>query len=241
MPRLPLKVKAALDRSVAPLEIVIRSDAKVPTAPKFRSVPTCRVPSVISSLPVKLLVAVSTNVPTPFLMMDGDVLLASTAEIVAVAPVPRALTVSNALFVPLAIVTVVPPVTGDTIQLAADDVSASPKMKAPRDRLESSETVRLAVMLLVKLAVPLTPPAIVLFSQLVLRLQRPSASTFQVPRVCPSAGPAARATSKAAASPAGIRPCGKQRERAAAAMTSLRHKGPNTRACWAIFRTKSPR
>jgi hypothetical protein len=117
-------------------------------------------------------------------MMEGVVpLAASTAEIVAEAPVPRAFTVIVALFVPLFIV-IVEPVTPATIQLAADDVSASPKMKLPRDRLVSSVTVRGAVMLLANVAVPLTPPAIVLFSQLVLRLHRPLASTFQLPGVC---------------------------------------------------------
>ena len=129
MPRLPLKERSALViRSAAPFEIVIRSVAKVPTAPRFRSALTWRVPEVIASLFVKLLTPPSTNVPTPFLMMDGMLPPpAITDEIVAVAPVPRALTVIVPLFVLLLIVNVEPL----TIQPAADVVSASPKTRFP--------------------------------------------------------------------------------------------------------------
>ena len=201
MPRVAFTVKLALDRSVAPFEIVIRSAAKVPTSPRFRSMLACRVPEVIASLVVKLLVPASTNVPIPFLMMDGVVpLAASTAEIVAVAPVPRALTVIIALFVPLFIVIELVPLT---IQLAADDVSASPKTNRPSDLLVSSVTVRLAVMLLANVAVPPMPCPIVLFSQLVVPLQRPSASTFQLP-FCAKAGPESDAPSRPASRSEGM-------------------------------------
>jgi hypothetical protein len=143
-------------------------------------------------------VALNTNVPMPFLMMDGEVLEASTVEIVAVAPVPRALTVIVALLVQFAIV-IVCVLALTTIQLAADDVPESPKMKLPRDRLLSSVTVRVAVMSLANVAVPLTPPAIELPSQLLPLLQRPLASTFQLPGVCAKAGPATRTENSAPA------------------------------------------
>ena len=194
MPRAPFIVTAVVVRRAAPFEIVIRSAANVPTAPRFRSALICRVPEVIASLVVKVLVALNTNVPTPSLMMDGEVLETSTDAIVAVAPVPRALTVIVPLFTPLFIAIVEPL----TIQLAADAVSASPKTKRPMDRLVSSVTVRVAVMLLENVAVLPMPPAIVLFSQFVVPLQRPSASTFQLP-LCAKAGPATRAESSATA------------------------------------------
>ena len=201
IPRAAFKVKLALDRRAAPFEIVIRSVANVPTAPRFRSLLTWSVPDVIASLVVKLLVPASTNVPTPSLTMDGVVpLAASTAEIVAVAPVPRALTVIIALFVPLFIVIELVPLT---IQLAADDVSASPKTIRPSDLLVSSVTVRLAVMLLANVAVPPMPCPIVLFSQLVVPLQRPSASTFQLP-FCAKAGPESDAPSRPASRSEGV-------------------------------------
>ena len=208
IPRAPFIVTAVVVRSAAPFEIVIRSVAKTPTPPRLRSWLICRVPVVIASLVVKLLVAVSTNVPTPSLMMDGVVALErSTAEIVAVAPVPRALTVIVALLVPLFIVIVEVPLKVTpvplTIQLAADDVSASPKTNRPRVLLVSSVTVRLAVMLLANVAVPPIPCPIVLFSQLVVPLQRPSASTFQLP-FCAKAGPESDAPSRPASRSQGV-------------------------------------
>ena len=221
IPRLPLKVTSALVRSVAPFEIVIRSVAKAPTPPRLRSWLICRVPVVIARLVVKLLVPASTNVPTPFLMIAGEVPLPpSVDEIVTVAPVPRALTVISALLVPLLIVIGAVPLT---IQLAGDDVSASPKMKLPRLRAVSRVTVRVAVMLLANVAVPLTPPAIVLFSQLEVPLQRPSASTFQLPRVCAKAGPATRAENRAPASVAARCLRGRNCETTAAIMVSPSH------------------
>ncbi len=205
MPRFAFNVKAAVVFSVAPSEIVIRSAAKEPVLPRFRSALACRVPEVIASLVVNVLVPASTSVPTPFLMMEGVVpLSASVDEIVTVAPVPRELTVISALFAPLFIVIGAVPLT---TQLAAVDVSASPKMKLPRDRLVSRLTVRLAVMLLANVAVPLTPPAIVLFSQLVVTLQSPSALTFQLPLVCARASLQVAIAKRIAAIAAATRPC----------------------------------
>jgi hypothetical protein len=55
-------------------------------------------------------------------------------------------------------------------------------MKLPRDRLLSSVTVRVAVMSLANVAVPLTPPAIELPSQLLPLLHRRSSFRGSVPK-----------------------------------------------------------
>ena len=129
--------------------------------------------ALLLSVLFKVLAPERTSVPTPVLVMGA--LPAMTALMVAVLPVPRALTVMVPS--PVRVLAAFPLLL--RIQLPAVAVLLSPKTRLLMVRALSKLTVRSAVILLVKFAAALS--AMMLFNQFVLRLQMPLASTFHVP------------------------------------------------------------